>query len=213
MRSERWAAELFCLDSKNTPSPAHKPGGRDGEREVHQVPLTSSALVTSMGMGTDGDRDPASSEHYHTVIEAVMSIHLQDSCIGSLPQIIPAFFGDARGDRGAVRELHKEKLAILIEIIPTLLRYSGSSRSCGTGTTCCCRLRWSRSSRSWAAVEQAVSREHPPLLLKVFTVEGELSELYMGIQMKIYNRSRRSARTFGFCHLDYLAGGRVKIMG
>ncbi|KAJ7091829.1 hypothetical protein C8R44DRAFT_750463 [Mycena epipterygia] len=188
-----------------------EPGGRDGEREVHQVPLTSSALVTSTGMGTDGGGDPASIEHYHTVIEAVTSIHLQDSCIGSLPQIIPAFFGGARGDRGAVRELHKEKLAILIEITPTLLRYPGSSPSCGTGTTCCCRLRWSCSSRSWAAAEPADSREHPPLLLKVFTVEGELSELYMGIQMKIYNRSRRSARTFGFCHLDYRAGGRVKL--
>ncbi|KAJ7667024.1 phosphatidylinositol 3-kinase [Mycena rosella] len=190
---------------------------------VNQVPLASSGPVTSTGSGADDYfqtvvvaallrvlRDPASSGHHHTVIEAIMSIFKTQGlkCVGSLPQIMPAFTAVTRtATVPRVQEFHLQQLAILIGIIKQHVR-NHAAEVLGLVTEL-----WDNTALQTPivalieAVGRALAAELKPflptilpLLLKVFAVEGELSEKRMGTQMKIFD----AFQTFGANIEEYL---------
>ncbi|KAF8185094.1 armadillo-type protein [Mycena galopus ATCC 62051] len=172
---------------------------------ANRVPLTSSALISSTGTSPDDcfqtivvsallrvPKDPASSGHHHTVmiIEAIMSQGLK--CIGSLPQIMPAFAAVTRTSGPWLQEFHLQQLAILIDIIKQHVR-NHVAEVLGLVTEL-----WDNMTLQTPivalieAVGRALTAEIKPflptilpLLLKVFAVEGELTEKSMGTQMKI----------------------------
>ncbi|KAJ6516644.1 phosphatidylinositol 3-kinase [Mycena vitilis] len=189
---------------------------------VNKVPLTSSALITSTGTSPDDYfqtvvvsallrvlKDPASSAHHHTVIEAIMSIFKTQGlkCVGSLPQIMPAFAAVTRASAPRLQEFHLQQLAILIGIIKAHVR-SHAAEVLGLVTEL-----WDNTTLQTRIVElieavgKALAAELKPflptilpLLLKVFAVEGEMSEKRMQTQMKIFD----AFQTFGANIEEYL---------
>ncbi|KAJ7086196.1 atypical/PIKK/FRAP protein kinase [Mycena epipterygia] len=190
---------------------------------INQVPLTSSALVTSTGAGTDDYfqtvvvsallrvlKDPASSGHHHTVIEAVMSIFKTQGlkCVGSLPQIMPAFIAVTRSATVVrVQEFHLQQLAILIGIIRQHVRNHAAEILGLVAELWDNVLLQTPIVALIEAVGRALAAELKPflpsilpLLLKVFAVEGELSEKRMATQIKIFD----AFQTFGANIEEYL---------
>ncbi|KAJ6556571.1 phosphatidylinositol 3-kinase [Mycena vulgaris] len=190
---------------------------------INQVPLTSSALITSTGSSTDDYfqtvvvaallrvlKDPASSGHHHTVIEAIMSIFKTQGlkCVGSLPQIMPAFTAVTRSATvPRVQEFHLQQLAILIGIIKQHVR-NHAAEVLGLVTEL-----WDNAALQTPivalieAVGRALAAELKPflptilpLLLKVFAFDGELTEKRMSTQMKIFD----AFQTFGANIEEYL---------
>ncbi|KAJ7026840.1 FAT domain-containing protein [Mycena alexandri] len=189
---------------------------------INPVPLTSSALITSTGTSPDDYfqtvvvaallrvlKDPASSGHHHSVIEAIMSIFKTQGlkCVGSLPQIMPAFTAVTRASVPRLQEFHLQQLAILIGIIKQHVR-NHAAEVLGLVTEL-----WDNSALQTPivalieAVGRALAAELKPflptilpLLLKVFAVEGEISDKRMGTQMKILD----AFQTFGANIEEYL---------
>ncbi|KAJ6555230.1 phosphatidylinositol 3-kinase [Mycena sp. CBHHK59/15] len=189
---------------------------------INQVPLTSPTPVTSTSSSSDDYfqtvvvaallgvlKDPASSAHHHTVIEAIMSIFKTQGlkCVGSLPQIMPAFTAVTRSSVPRLQEFHLQQLAILIGIIKAHVR-SHAAEVLGLVTEL-----WDNSTLQAPivalieAVGKALSAELKPflptilpLLLKVFVFEGDLSEKRMNTQMKIFD----AFQTFGANIEEYL---------
>ncbi|KAJ7189156.1 phosphatidylinositol 3-kinase [Mycena filopes] len=189
---------------------------------INPVPLTSSALVTSTGTSPDDYfqtvvvaallrvlKDPASSGHHHTVIEAIMSIFKTQGlkCVGSLPQIMPAFAAVARASAPRLQEFHLQQLAILIGIIKQHVR-NHAAEVLGLVTEL-----WDNATLQTPivalieAVGRALAAELKPflptilpLLLKVFVVEGEISDKRQATQMKILD----AFQTFGANIEEYL---------
>ncbi|KAJ7469288.1 FAT domain-containing protein [Mycena galericulata] len=190
---------------------------------VNQVPLTSSTLLTSASTGTDDYfqtvvvaallrvlKDPTSSGHHHTAIEAIMSIFKTQGlkCVGSLPQIMPAFTAVARAATvPRMQEFHLQQLAILIGIIKQHVR-NHATEVLGLATEL-----WENATlqtpivaliesvgRALAAELKPFLPTILPLMLKVFIVEGELSEKRMNTQMKIFD----AFQTFGANIEEYL---------
>ncbi|KAF8201037.1 atypical/PIKK/FRAP protein kinase [Mycena galopus ATCC 62051] len=189
---------------------------------INRVPLTSSALISSTGTSPDDYfqtivvsallrvlKDPASSGHHHTVIEAIMSIFKTQGlkCVGSLPQIMPAFAAVTRTSVPRLQEFHLQQLAILIGIIKQHVR-NHATEVLGLVTEL-----WDNTTLQTPivalieAVGRALAAEIKPflptilpLLLKVFAVEGELTEKRMGTQMKILE----AFQTFGANIEEYL---------
>ncbi|KAJ7435254.1 FAT domain-containing protein [Mycena latifolia] len=196
--------------------PQDEMGSETSMVAVNQVPLTT-------GSGTDDYfqtvvvaallrvlKDPASSGYHHTVIEAVMSIFKTQGlkCVGSLPQIMPAFTAVTRtATVPRVQEFHLQQLAILIGIIKQHVR-NHAAEVLGLVTEL-----WDNTALQTPivalieAVGRALGAELKPflptilpLLLKVFAVEGELSEKRMSTQMKIFD----AFQTFGANIEEYL---------
>ncbi|KAJ7237528.1 atypical/PIKK/FRAP protein kinase [Mycena haematopus] len=189
---------------------------------INRVPLTSSAMISSTGTSPDDYfqtvvvsallrvlKDPASSGHHHSVIEAVMSIFKTQGlkCVGSLPQIMPAFAAVTRASVPRMQEFHLQQLAILIGIIKQHVR-NHAAEVLGLVTEL-----WDSTTLQTPivvlieAVGRALAAEIKPflptilpLLLKVFAVEGELSDKRMGTQMKILE----AFQTFGANIEEYL---------
>ncbi|KAJ7215054.1 phosphatidylinositol 3-kinase [Mycena pura] len=189
---------------------------------INRVPLTSSTPISSAGSSPDDYfqtvvmaallrvlKDPASSGQHHTVIEAIMSIFKTQGlkCVGSLPQIIPAFAAVARSSVPRLQEFHLQQLAILIGIIRQHIR-NHATEVLGLVTEL-----WDNSTLQTPivmlveAVGRALAAEIKPflpsilpLLLKVFTVEGELNEKRMNTQAKILE----ALQTFGANIEEYL---------
>ncbi|KAJ7858122.1 FAT domain-containing protein [Mycena olivaceomarginata] len=189
---------------------------------INQVPLTSSALVSSTGTSPDDYfqtvvvsallrvlKDPGSSGHHHTVIEAIMSIFKTQGLksVGSLPQIMPAFAAVTRASVPRLQEFHLQQLAILVGIIKQHVR-NHTTEVLGLVTEL-----WDNTTLQTPivalieAVGKALAAEIKPflptilpLLLKVFSVEGELSDKRMGTQMKILE----AFQTFGANIEEYL---------
>ncbi|KAJ7429881.1 phosphatidylinositol 3-kinase [Mycena galericulata] len=69
-------------------------------------------------------KDPSLSNHYHTVIEAIMSIFKTQGlkCVAFLPQVIPAFAAVTRSSPARLQEFHLQQLAILVGIIKQHVR-------------------------------------------------------------------------------------------
>ncbi|KAJ7170509.1 phosphatidylinositol 3-kinase [Mycena crocata] len=69
-------------------------------------------------------RDPSLSNHYHTVIEAIMSIFKTQGlkCVSFLPQVIPAFAAVTRSSPARLQEFHLQQLSILVGIIKQHVR-------------------------------------------------------------------------------------------
>ncbi|KAJ7758626.1 phosphatidylinositol 3-kinase [Mycena metata] len=189
---------------------------------INPVPLTSSALITSTGTSPDDYfqtvvvaallrvlKDPASSGQHHSVIEAIMSIFKTQGlkCVGSLPQIMPAFTAVTRASVPRLQEFHLQQLAILIGIIKQHVR-NHAAEVLGLVTEL-----WDNATLQTPivalieAVGRALAAELKPflptilpLLLKVFAVEGEISDKRMGTQMKILD----AFQTFGANIEEYL---------
>ncbi|KAJ7174943.1 phosphatidylinositol 3-kinase [Mycena crocata] len=197
-------------------------GGEASVVAVNQVPLTSSAMISSTGTSPDDYfqtivvaallrvlKDPASSGHHHTVIEAIMSIFKTQGlkCVGSLPQIMPAFTAVTRTSTPRLQEFHLQQLAILIGIIKQHVR-NHAAEVLGLVTEL-----WDNTTLQTPivalieAVGRALAAELKPflptilpLLLKVFAVEGEISDKRMNTQMKIFD----AFQTFGANIEEYL---------
>ncbi|KAJ6493204.1 phosphatidylinositol 3-kinase [Mycena sanguinolenta] len=200
--------------------------GSDGSETavvaVNRVPLTSGTMISSTAAGADDYfqtvvvsallrvlKDPGSSGHHHTVIEAIMSIFKTQGlkCVGSLPQIMPAFAAVTRGSIPRFQEFHLQQLAILIGIIKQHVRnHAADVLGLVTGL-------WENTTLQTSivvlieAVGRALAAEIKPflptilpLLLKVFAVEGELSDKRMATQMKILD----AFQTFGANIEEYL---------
>ncbi|KAJ7093820.1 phosphatidylinositol 3-kinase [Mycena belliarum] len=196
-------------------------GSETSMAAANQAPVLSSAAVASSG--TDDYfqtvvvaallgvlKDPASSGYHHTVIEAVMSIFKTQGlkCIGSLPQIMPAFTAVTRSATvPRVQEFYLQQLAILIGIIKQHVR-NHAAEVLGLVTEL-----WDNTTLQTPivalieAVGRALAAELKPflptilpLLLKVFAVEGELSDKRMNTQMKIFD----AFQTFGANIEEYL---------
>ncbi|KAJ7718399.1 phosphatidylinositol 3-kinase [Mycena maculata] len=190
---------------------------------VNQVPLAPATLLTSTGSGTDDYfqtvvvaallrvlRDPTSSGHHHTAIEAIMSIFKTQGlkCVGSLPQIMPAFTAVTRASTvPRMQEFHVQQLAILVGIIKQHVR-NHATEVLGLATEL-----WENATLQTPlvalieAVGRALAAEIKPflptilpLLLKVFVVEGELGEKRMATQSKIFD----AFQTFGANIEEYL---------
>ncbi|KAF7362629.1 Serine/threonine-protein kinase TOR [Mycena venus] len=189
---------------------------------MNRVPLTSSALISSTSSSPDDYfqtvvvsallrvlKDPASSGHHHTVIEAIMSIFKTQGLksVGSLPQIMPAFTAVTRASVPRLQEFHLQQLAILIGIIKQHVR-NHAAEVLGLVTEL-----WDNTTLQTPivalieAVGRALAAELKPflptilpLLLKVFAVEGELSDKRMATQMKILE----AFQTFGANIEEYL---------
>ncbi|KAJ7696596.1 armadillo-type protein [Mycena rosella] len=69
-------------------------------------------------------KDPSLNNHYHTVIEAIMSIFKTQGlkCVAFLPQVIPAFAAVTRSSPARLQEFHLQQLAILVGIIKQHVR-------------------------------------------------------------------------------------------
>ncbi|KAJ7779782.1 phosphatidylinositol 3-kinase [Mycena metata] len=173
---------------------------------LNPIPLTSSAPITSMGTSPDEYfqtvvvsallrvlKDSALSGYHHTVIEAIMSIFKTQGlkCVGSLPQIIPAFAAVTRISAPRLQEFHLQQLAILVGIIKHHVR-NFAPEILGLVTEL-----WGNSTLQTPivalieAVGTALAAELKPflptllpLLLKVFSVDGELSDKRMATQIK-----------------------------
>ncbi|KAF7350698.1 Serine/threonine-protein kinase TOR [Mycena sanguinolenta] len=189
---------------------------------INRVPLTSGTMISSTSAGADDYfqtvvvsalvrvlKDPGSSGHHHTVIEAIMSIFKTQGlkCVGSLPQIMPAFAAVTRVSVPRFQEFHLQQLAILIGIIKQHVR-NHAADVLGLVTEL-----WDNTTLQTPivvlieAVGRALAAEIKPflptilpLLLKVFAVEGELSDKRMGTQMKILE----AFQTFGANIEEYL---------
>ncbi|KAJ6525906.1 phosphatidylinositol 3-kinase [Mycena vulgaris] len=155
-------------------------------------------------------KDPTSSGHHHTVIEAIMSIFKTQGlkCVGILPQVMPAFTAVTRSATLLrVQEFHLQQLAILVGIIKEHVRnYAaevlGLVAELWDNTTVQTPI---------VALIEAMGRELAaelkpflptilPLFLKVFAFDGELSEKRMSTQMKIFD----ALQTFGMNIEEYL---------
>ncbi|KAJ7623177.1 phosphatidylinositol 3-kinase [Roridomyces roridus] len=69
-------------------------------------------------------KDTSLNNHYHTVIEAIMSIFKTQGlkCVSFLPQVIPAFATVTRSSPARLQEFHLQQLAILVGIIKQHVR-------------------------------------------------------------------------------------------
>ncbi|KAF7308508.1 Serine/threonine-protein kinase TOR [Mycena chlorophos] len=192
---------------------------------INRVPLVSAAEppTTSTSTSSTDDyfqtvvmsgllrvlKDPASSGQHHVVIEAIMAIFKTQGlkCVGSLPQIMPAFAAVTRTSVPRLQEFHLQQLAILIGIIKHHVR-NHAAEVLGLVTDL-----WDNSTLQTPivvlieAVGRALAAEIKPflptilpLLLKVFTYEGELSDKRMGTQVKILD----AFQTFGANIEEYL---------
>ncbi|KAF7309821.1 Serine/threonine-protein kinase TOR [Mycena indigotica] len=192
---------------------------------INRVPLVTSAEppTTSASTSSTDDyfqtvvmsgllrvlKDPASSPQHHTAIEAIMAIFKTQGlkCVGSLPQIMPAFAAVTRSSPPRLQEFHLQQLAILIGIIKSHVR-NHATEVLGLASEL-----WDNSTLQTPivvlieAVGRALTAEIKPflptilpLLLKVFTFEGELSEKRMNTQVKIFE----AFQTFGANIEEYL---------
>ncbi|KAF7324662.1 Serine/threonine-protein kinase TOR [Mycena kentingensis (nom. inval.)] len=191
---------------------------------INRVPLVSSAPLTTSSNAFSTDdyfqtvvmnallrvlKDPASSGQHHTAIEAIMSIFKTQGlrCVGSLPQIMPAFAAVTRSSVPRLQEFHLQQLAILIGIIKHHVR-NHASEVLGLVTEL-----WDNTTLQTPivvlieAVGRALAAEIKPflptilpVLLKVFTFEGELSDKRMNTQVKIFE----AFQTFGANIEEYL---------
>ncbi|KAJ7032195.1 phosphatidylinositol 3-kinase [Mycena alexandri] len=189
---------------------------------INPIPLTSSAPITSTGTSPDDYfqivvvsalirvlKDPALSGYHHTVIEAIMSIFKTQGlkCVGRLPQIIPAFAAVTRISAPRLQEFHLQQLAILVGIIKQHVR-NFAPEVLGLVTEL-----WSNATLQTPivalieAVGTALAAELKPflptllpLLLKVFSVEEQLSDKRMGTQLKVLD----VFQTFGVNIEEYL---------
>ncbi|KAJ7066574.1 phosphatidylinositol 3-kinase [Mycena amicta] len=217
---------LGAVDPYRRKLAAPDDAGSDSEiTMVNRVPLVSAAEppATSTSTSSTDDyfqtvvmsgllrvlKDPASSGQHHTVIEAIMAIFKTQGlkCVGSLPQIMPAFAAVTRSSVPRLQEFHLQQLAILIGIIKHHVR-NHASEVLGLVTEL-----WDNSTLQTPivvlieAVGRALAAEIKPflptilpLLLKVFAFEGELSEKRMNTQVKILE----AFQTFGANIEEYL---------
>ncbi|CAK5264818.1 unnamed protein product [Mycena citricolor] len=202
--------------------PYRRKTGTDAEASteiaLNKVPLT----IASTSSSTDDYfqsvvvaalvrvlKDPASSSQHHTVIEAIMSNFKTQGlkCVSSLPEIMPAFIAVTQTSTPRLQEFHLQQLAILIGIIKQHVR-NHAADVLGLVTEL-----WDNSTLQTPivvlieAVGRALTAEIKPflpailpLLLKVFQVEGELSEKRMSTQLKIFD----AFQTFGANIEEYL---------
>ncbi|KAG9313026.1 phosphatidylinositol 3-kinase [Chiua virens] len=175
------------------------PGSLTGSDDYYQTVVITSLLAVL--------RDQSTSNHHHTVIEAIMNIFKTQGlkCVTFLPQIIPAFAAVARTSTARLQEFHLQQLAILVGIIKQHVRnYTPEIWKLVTDL-------WDNTSLQLPIVSlvealgKALDAEFRPflpsilpLLLKVF--EGELTEKRMTTQIKIFD----SFLTFGANIEEYL---------
>ncbi|KAJ7066549.1 phosphatidylinositol 3-kinase [Mycena amicta] len=103
-----------------------------------EIAMTAVNLVTASPTPTSDDyfqtvvmaalleilKDPSLNTHYHTVIEAIMSIFKTQGlkCVAFLPKVIPAFAAVTRSSPARLQEFHLQQLAILVGIVKQHVR-------------------------------------------------------------------------------------------